>query len=80
MTREAKEPSLKVGDKVRPRSEWRGAANLVPSDPGPGWLRSRFTHQVWPRPGHEAPCGRPICAVCSEALVKCEELHAEENR
>jgi len=33
-------------------------------DPGPGWLRSRFMGQRWPRPGHEAACGRPECPVC----------------
>lgn len=33
-------------------------------DPGPGWLRSRLLGLPWPRPGHEAPCGRPSCPVC----------------
>jgi hypothetical protein len=35
-------------------------------DPGPGWLRSRVLGLPWPRPGHEAPCGRPSCPVCED--------------
>jgi hypothetical protein len=46
-------------------------------DPGGGWRRSRFCHLPWPRPGHEAPCGRPICPVCGEAPIQCEELQPE---
>jgi len=46
-------------------------------DPGPGWLRSRFCRLPWPRPGHEAPCGRPACQVCGETPIKCEELQPE---
>jgi hypothetical protein len=34
------------------------------ADPGPGWLRSRFMGQRWPRPCHAAPCGRPECSAC----------------
>src|SRR5262249_23649069 len=34
-------------------------------DPGPGWLRSRVLGLPWPRPGHEAPCGRASCPFCA---------------
>jgi len=46
-------------------------------DPGPGWLRARFCHLPWPRPGHEVPCGRSSCLVCGEVPVECEELLPE---
>jgi hypothetical protein len=46
-------------------------------DPGPGWLRSRFCHLPWPRPGHEAPCGRSVCPVCAAAPIRCEKLPPE---
>jgi len=44
-------------------------------DPGPGWLRSRFMHAPWPRPGVSA-CGRPGCPVCGETptLIQCEAV------
>jgi hypothetical protein len=32
----------------------------------PGWLRSRFMGQPWPRDGLAA-CGRPHCEVCDKA-------------
>jgi hypothetical protein len=32
----------------------------------PGWLRSRFMGQPWPRPGVCA-CGRAQCEVCERA-------------
>jgi len=41
-------------------------------DPGCGWLRSRFMGVRWPRPGHEAACGRPQCTVCEPAHHKQE--------
>jgi hypothetical protein len=41
-------------------------------DPGCGWLRSRFVGVRWPRPGHEAACGRFQCAVCEPAHHKQE--------
>lgn len=31
----------------------------------PGWLRSRFMGQPWPRKGVSA-CGRPGCAICDQ--------------
>jgi hypothetical protein len=40
----------------------------APRDPGGGWLRSKFRFLPWPRPGHEAPCRRPVCPVCAAAL------------
>jgi hypothetical protein len=46
-------------------------------DPGPGWLRSRFCGLPWPRPVHEAPCGRSVCPVCGTAPFKCEGLLPE---
>jgi len=45
-------------------------------NPGPGWLRSRFMHAHWPRPGVMA-CGRPSCSVCGEAPIRCEMLQPE---
>jgi len=52
-------------------------------DPGPGWLRARFCHLRWPRPGHEAPCGRPgRCPVCGEAPIpiQCEAVMEQEAK
>jgi hypothetical protein len=42
-------------------------------DPGPGWLRSRFMGQPWPRPG-VAACGRRTCPVCGPPPLQCEAL------
>jgi hypothetical protein len=39
-------------------------------DPGCGWLRSRFVGVRWPRPRHEAACGRFQCTVCEPAHHK----------
>jgi hypothetical protein len=47
----------------------------APRDPGPGWLRSRLG-KTYPRP-NVAPCGRPSCAICGEAPIKCEEMQPE---
>jgi hypothetical protein len=47
-------------------------------DPGPGWLRSRFMHARYPRPGI-APCGRTRCAVCGAAPIECVAVGAEEE-
>jgi hypothetical protein len=32
----------------------------------PGWLRSRFMGQPWPREGVSA-CGRPHCEICDQS-------------
>jgi hypothetical protein len=42
----------------------------------PGWLRSRFMLAQYPKE-NTAPCGRPVCPVCGEAPIQCEELHSE---
>jgi hypothetical protein len=31
----------------------------------PGWLRSRFMDQPWPRKGVSG-CGRPHCKICDQ--------------
>jgi len=46
--------------------------------PAPGWLRSRFMHARYPRPG-VAPCGRQNCPVRGEAPVECAAVDAEEK-
>ena len=33
------------------KSVFQKPRELAEPDPGPGWLRSRFMHQPWPRPG-----------------------------
>src|SRR5262249_36825940 len=51
----------------KPRTFMGHEAEAAESDPGPGWLRSRFMGLPWPRPGHEAACGRAECPICSTA-------------
>jgi hypothetical protein len=60
------------------KSVFQKPRELAEPDPGPGWLRSRFMHQPWPRPG-VAACGRPTCPVRGEAPmpIQCEELQSE---
>src|SRR5262249_55462709 len=42
-------------------------------DPGRGWLRGRFGLAQ----SGVAACGRQSCVICSEAPIRCEELHPE---
>src|SRR5215472_10455710 len=45
-------------------------------DPGTGWLRSKVKGTPWPRPEHEAPCGRAQCLVCANhTLASCLIRH-----
>jgi hypothetical protein len=37
----------------------------------PGWLRSRFMGQPWPREG-VAACGRSVCEVCDQGKTHAE--------
>jgi len=57
-------------------SVFKKPRELAERDPGPGWLRSRFMHARWPRPGVTA-CGRPRCEVCGAAPIECKELQPE---
>jgi hypothetical protein len=61
--------AIPIGDATKAASAietGRGPPVALHQDPGdqweldrqPGWLRSRFCHLNWPRPGL-APCGRP---------------------
>jgi len=44
----------------------------------PGWLRSRFMHQSWPRPG-VAPCGRPVCAAIAQQPIETSDVKASRR-
>jgi hypothetical protein len=45
----------------------------------PGWLRSRYMHWPWARPG-VAPCGRRTCPVCGTVPIpiQCEAAMKQE--
>jgi hypothetical protein len=43
----------------------------------PGWLRSRFMGQHWPREGVSA-CGRSHCPICDEGKAHAEVIAKEE--
>jgi len=62
------------GERRQPPTAQERVVVRIEGNHSPGWLRSRFMKQAWPRPGL-APCGRATCKICDRKLP-----HADEAR